>query len=225
MDCDIHCWAEVREAGVWRKVGRIWPADDWGSEGLTDEPYFGREYALFAILAGVRDSWKLSPIAPPRGLPADITTEVKAISEDWEREGHSHSWHSLRHLLEYWAWQESFTEEGVVNGEDYLRIQAGGLPAEWWGRAVSRSHLVPEEVLQRMIEEGLDTAGTFISASWRVRYHEAAEDFVTVTIPRLLALASPEPCVLAWAEQAIAGDKTALIPARLARGTRAARPG
>ena len=86
MGCDIHMYAEIRKENKWEKVGRIfenpWYSEDreeseWNTP-LTDEPYDGRNYDLFAILADVRNGRgfagcvtgdRFNPIAEPKGLP------------------------------------------------------------------------------------------------------------------------------------------------------------
>lgn len=66
--------------------------------------------------------------------------------------------------------------------------------------------------MRELLAVGHDTSLTYTLMKWSVLYRDAATVLVTEAIPRLVALASPEPCVLSWAEQAIAGDKSALVP-------------
>jgi len=47
----------------------------------------GRNYSLFAALAGVRGAGP-----SPRGLPDDVSNIVKDASDTWDCDGHSHSW-------------------------------------------------------------------------------------------------------------------------------------
>lgn len=100
MGCDIHCWAEVRQPdGTWKKVGKIFkdsyyrpdePSEvdedgyEWNAQ-LTDHPYDGRNYALFSMLADVRNGVGFAgcdtgdgylPIAFPKGIPIDVSPEV-----------------------------------------------------------------------------------------------------------------------------------------------------
>lgn len=59
MGCDIHCYIEYKhpESEIWSDFGgRINP---------------GRNYDLFAKLAGVRNYNEKPPAIPPRGMPAD----------------------------------------------------------------------------------------------------------------------------------------------------------
>ena len=69
MGCDIHIFAEIKDSEGWKKVGKVFEnpyydpdrpnkIDDDGYEWnapLIDEPYSGRNYDLFGILANVRN--------------------------------------------------------------------------------------------------------------------------------------------------------------------------
>lgn len=77
---------------------------------LSDWLYDGRSYNLFAILADVRNGYGFAgiptgdgfvPIADPRGLPEDVTDEVRAEYKEWDVDAHSASYHTLRQLEEY----------------------------------------------------------------------------------------------------------------------------
>jgi hypothetical protein len=216
MGCDIHTRAEVREAGVWRMVRRIWP-DEYVDGGLSSEVYGTRSYYTFAILAGVRNYRNVLPIAEPRGWPDDLSVECQqednGENDDFWLIGgeHSFSWHSLRHLLEYPHWQATFTEKGVLNGPQYATMKKGDLPHLWWSVSEGRT-LVDEDHLARELALGNDTTDLHVHMEWQVPYYKAAEEFVTEAIPRLLALASPHPDVLTMANLALSGEKTALSP-------------
>lgn len=54
------------------------------------EIYDGRDYELFGILAGVRGH--STPISYPKGLPFDVTDEVKRLHDSWGEDAHSASW-------------------------------------------------------------------------------------------------------------------------------------
>lgn len=89
MGCDIHWSVERRrDDGLWERC-----------EGAG---YDERNYDLFAALANVRNCYeRVTPIAEPRGMPHDVSPEVKAESDAWDPDGHSHSWHTLETLLAY----------------------------------------------------------------------------------------------------------------------------
>ena len=76
MGCDIHVHTEVKIDGVWHHYGNPWVA---------------RNYALFGLMAGVRDG-EQEPIVQPRGLPANATELTVFCARKWGNDGHSHSW-------------------------------------------------------------------------------------------------------------------------------------
>lgn len=89
MGCDIHSFGEYKdEQGKWRCI-----------QGL--EPFEWRSYTNFAFLAGVRNGQGLKPISEPRGLPEDCSDEVRASSDAWDGDGHTHSWLSMQELIEF----------------------------------------------------------------------------------------------------------------------------
>ena len=90
---------------------RVAPADaSWEytySKGMirnpyTNQPYGGRCYSLFGILAGVRD--QSNPMIGAefnlKGVPDDASMSVKSIADEWDIDGHSHNYFTLRELLD-----------------------------------------------------------------------------------------------------------------------------
>jgi hypothetical protein len=65
----------------------------------SDQPYGGRCYALFGVLAGVRD-YDADMIAGARGLPDDTSPEIQSMSDEWGIDGHSHHHYYLDELLD-----------------------------------------------------------------------------------------------------------------------------
>ena len=69
---------------------------------FTDQPYGGRCYSLFGILAGVRNTsnmmigggWGL------KGMPDDASPQVQGMSDDWDVDGHSHNYFTVQELLD-----------------------------------------------------------------------------------------------------------------------------
>lgn len=81
---------------------------------LVDWAYDGRNYNLFAMLADVRNGRGFAgvytgegfnPIADPKGAPSDMSSEIKSACEYWEGDGHSHSWFTVKELLDY-DWEQ-----------------------------------------------------------------------------------------------------------------------
>lgn len=88
MGCDIHCFAERKDdAGKFIKVG--------------DEFFDWRSYGLFGFLADVRNYSAIPPIAPPRGVPDDMSEGVATEFDGWGRDAHSASWLGLPELLSF----------------------------------------------------------------------------------------------------------------------------
>jgi hypothetical protein len=90
---------EVRREGKWESLETPYLED----EGTEDERLYldslslGRNYWLFGLLArGVRTEWEFSWDA--RGLPEDVSDVVKHDSDQWDCDGHNHSWLSLIEL-------------------------------------------------------------------------------------------------------------------------------
>lgn len=75
--------------------------------------YGDRWYALFNLLAGVRGhDESLEPISYPKGLPKDVNPYIKKESDDWDTDGHSHSWLTLGELKRYKV-EDPDLEEGL----------------------------------------------------------------------------------------------------------------
>lgn len=87
MGCDIHLHVEVKIDGVWHHYAH---------------PSIGRDYELFAKLAGVRNYHGTEPIALPRGVPDDATIITKMEFDDCHC--HSHSWISAEEIVALEDW-------------------------------------------------------------------------------------------------------------------------
>ena len=66
----------------------------------SDQPYGGRCYRLFGLLAGVRDT-SIDMIVPDRHdhLPDDVSVEIEDLSDEWGTDGHSHNYLTLKELM------------------------------------------------------------------------------------------------------------------------------
>lgn len=105
MGCDIHSFVEVKTDKGWLMVPGLFPEDDfgrhWSGKTHQDEPFEGRNYGIFGFLANVRNYSFVPPIAEPRGLPEGVSKPVQESNENWDGDGHSHSWLSLKELLDF----------------------------------------------------------------------------------------------------------------------------
>ena len=70
-----------------------WDAEDMGilPYPYTDEPYGGKCYSLFGILAGIRDTSNpmIGDDPHPKGMPSDVSPQIGQMGDDWDD---SHSW-------------------------------------------------------------------------------------------------------------------------------------
>jgi hypothetical protein len=96
MGCDIHLFVEVRSERTksgWELAEDDSKYGDWG---------VGRNYLLFARLAGVRAyaNPDVLPIAEPRGLPDDANAHVRRYMDPSDRGAdlHSRSYFTLNEL-------------------------------------------------------------------------------------------------------------------------------
>jgi len=92
-----------------------WVAEDYGDDNMhwSNYPsfYSGRNYALFTKLAGVRSWTNDGAICEPRGIPDDASDAYIYVTEQWEGDGHSHSYFTLTELLEHdWSLFSEFRE-------------------------------------------------------------------------------------------------------------------
>lgn len=131
MGCDIHLRVEWFDGKKWHPAeGKITQAERWphtynpafnanitdrvrkeGAKLILDEWYTDRNYALFGVLAGVRDRPPHGSIAEPRGLPDDMSKPVARWFGKDTGYFHSHSFVTLAELMTYpWSdpvlWQE-----------------------------------------------------------------------------------------------------------------------
>ena len=87
MGCDIHATLEYDWNSNKKKTGN----EKWWRAFARDLD-IDRNYQLFTILAGVRDTGIRPVIAYNRGVPEDASWEYKDDSEEYGVDGHSHSW-------------------------------------------------------------------------------------------------------------------------------------
>lgn len=105
MGCDIHMILEVKANDKWIGLNTFQyfsrhavEADMPHSELPHTSQYFfwlvrARNYTLFGKLAGVRTDGP-----EPRGVPEDASELARMIIEDWDCDGHSHSWGLLSEI-------------------------------------------------------------------------------------------------------------------------------
>jgi len=122
MGCDIHLYKEKKVNGEWITADDGW-CDEY-DDGFVDVPwkrrFTNRDYELFGFLAsGVRYESDYS--FSPRRLPFNVCPEVRAISESYGADGHSHSYLYLSELKDAWTFLQ--TKTVTVSGmKDHVEL-------------------------------------------------------------------------------------------------------
>lgn len=210
MGCDIHCYAERKNKdGKWEIVGNKEKGED-GWVNIDYEPYVNRNYNLFAILANVRNGTAFAgcktgegfnPISNPKGVPSDASEEYASLSEQWDSNGHSHSYFTLRELLDY-DWTQTTQLQGWVNmiaWEKFSLYDKKDFPQNYCGMISGNSiEYISEEEADKLFEglsrkERIEVAklhtNKYALAKWTVKYSQCVDSFLSDTITELLKLA------------------------------------
>jgi hypothetical protein len=129
---------------------------------LEDRPiYDGRDYALFAILADVRNDGKRKSITDyPKGLPGDCSEAVKRLALEWGDDGHSHSYLNLRELKEYYKSTPHVVKSGMVSEEWAKIIDDGGVPNAYCKYTTNKKWKHKEWSIQNPIREIIENMET-----------------------------------------------------------------
>lgn len=136
MGCDIHWYVEARVKEKWVSQDRVSKEDgefklveQFGDETIPRKitqaslgesvqwSYIGRNYVLFAVLANVRNGSRnpVPCIVKARGLPKDISTEVKAEAERTLVDSHTHSWLLLSEILNWKKWDDKLAADREID--------------------------------------------------------------------------------------------------------------
>lgn len=141
----------------------------------SDHPIEFRDYWLFAALADVRNGigWAgiitgapIEPIAYPRGLPDDISTELyegtKTDPALWLGE-HTYSYLTLRELSDY-DWEQECIIYGYCRFEEYVLWKSGTdeLPKTYCDDIFAKSIVkIDEEYARKILDNPLANHADF----------------------------------------------------------------
>lgn len=223
MGCDIHFYVERRENNRWVSCDEWVQDPDETNQTVPHEKsfYTGRNYDLFAILAGVRNGSGFAgvdtgdgfrPIVAPRGLPDDVTDLVRAVSDNCGVDGHSHSHVTVSELLAY-DWTQTTNKRGWVGSVEFERWsrwgrKRGESPSSWAGGVGGSGvdHITVQEMDRRIgelkaqfpnraeFEDRLKAryGSTYCHAQWAITYARAASVFLVDSLTRLMRLGMPD---------------------------------
>lgn len=130
MGCDIHMHVEykyrLKDDDAHWMCGDYFKLNPFRDKYENEEKYTlvgfhdDRNYDLFSILANVRNYGGNDYIDDPRGLPDDITKEVKEDCDKLGIDGHAHSYFTLKELIDFqrtikrWEWRDWKEENKVL---------------------------------------------------------------------------------------------------------------
>lgn len=142
MGCDIHMHVEYKSIinGQNRWVcGDYFRVNPYFEEFPDEDPFVlvglcdSRNYDRFATLANVRNYGNTPYIDDPRGLPADITKKVEEDAESWGDDAHSHSYFTLRELIDFQKNAPPLRYSGMISPEAQKALdETGKTPDKWY---------------------------------------------------------------------------------------------
>lgn len=197
---ELRNFSERGSFGKWREAsneelfGAGFEASTWRTDKSVPEVYDSRNYVLFSILAGVRNYQGIEPIAHPRGLPADVSSVVRADSNRWGEDGHSHSYLTVADLMNY-AWGQGNKGEGYVAAEVYDNWDKVSAPypncSDVSGGKVVKISAIQYEMLK--MTKSLDAGKSYyIPVEWVEPAEDASGFFKSKVVDKLAKLGKPE---------------------------------
>lgn len=196
MGCDIHMMVQVRKGDGWETVK--WPNPyygkyEWEKDEETPRAYDNRNYEAFAILAGVRDRFGITPISEPRGWPEGFSPEDEE-SDEYSMGDHSFTWLGLEEVLAF-DWTQIVTMSGLITGSELIAIKTRRDKKPYSYCQGTSGKTVSLSVLEKMVSDPNtrlgEVWGTYALFEWEETYAECADDFYA-WLPKLQALGKPE---------------------------------
>lgn len=209
MGRDIHAFIEVRKSkkSAWEFFGNFYEDDFKLIKSKSLDRYIpiifelskGRNYFLFAILAGFNNENNVRTIKETSGLPEGLSFGTKVQKVFWNH-GHSHNWFTLKELMDYdWNQTQSFT--GIVNLNEFKTYLEKGWPDAFMDSDTCLEDLDPIFCTSKDMERALRAENSLISEAnesrmftrltWERSYREMCDYFVR-SFERLKTLGDPE---------------------------------
>lgn len=204
MGTDITMYAEVHKNKKWTKVGSVFKnlrynkereLNKW-NQPYTDHSYNGQNYDLFAILANVRNATGIAggrttcgfnTISVPKGLPEDISNEVKELLTN---DGYANSYYTLKELKDY-NWNQEITHVGVISEAQYIEMKKNQENPHSWSEntfgwdVVVVSPDTMDKILNKTISRNSRIKYYVKLKFFASTYKECCAQFLENTIPAL----------------------------------------
>lgn len=183
------CWA-CKETGkdskrpgmecFWCKGTGIRHVTDW---------FDGRNYTLFALLAGIRNYYDIQPLSPPRGIPDDACEEWRRYVNDT---CHSASWLLVEEIASA-PWDKPITMSGFVCAEVYRNFRDNGgdpLPRSGGvgGAAKRISNKEMDDLLLKTVPGDPKLQHVYTEVKWKEILKSECQWFYEKTLPALVEL-------------------------------------
>lgn len=174
MHVDLHLLAEFQdENGGWHpanEIGSLYPGQEFDRQEFV--PWWrGYDPAVIALMTGIQiqglTAIGITPITPPRGLPADLCSEYSAAHTDRQALGtHSHSWLTVAELMAY-QWTQLVTIKRRITAsewkyltperrreivEESLRLPSGSIDWEFSGDLIASLSVSFRWPIQTLVE-------------------------------------------------------------------------
>jgi hypothetical protein len=187
---DIHIFSEVREKGIWKIAEPLmknpfWCEDykesipEWQPTSLNDS----RRYELFAILANVRNPIRsvipFDYISEPRGLPPNVSKEIRDYYARFGNEAYSASWLLLADMAAFGWHGKEIMRRGIVHPAVAHLFPPGrrGFPFADWPKGVGFAA----------------DSGNGVEVKWVETYAEAAgREFMEDSMSKLRSYGRPQ---------------------------------
>lgn len=172
MGTDVHGVLQARyggDAGFWHEVC---------------EMESGRNYRLFAALAGVRNGFgfagvpthrPIKPIDEPRGWPEDFNLQSigHTDSDPWLGD-HSFSWLALDEVADWEGWDQPLEQCGFIARDQYQTWDRVSPPVGGWSGGISGHSVIAVDSRQ----PGWPPDWTHIRVYWTRPLREDCEHFL-----------------------------------------------
>lgn len=181
MGCDIHLIQERLVDGEPVFISSTeYPDEVPGAPTWEPMPYRDRSYALFAVLANVRN-YDDCAANEPKGWPEKISETSRLIRDTWSGDAHSLTWFNKAELIAMFEKNPIILRRGLVDDTTLYKWMQTGEPPEMFCRGVSNDTCSLEEGIERVraaVAAGERLAGalSWKSPHTRLYWHTSFEE-------------------------------------------------
>ncbi len=200
MGCDIHARLEIKLDDTWFIC--------LDKDGEPLEPFYNRNYNVFAMLANVRNYGDLISISQRKGIPEDASIEVNTFIREYGVDGHSHSYLTLQDLLNYDLIRD-IEQTGLVSFKDFanwhpFKNKNDTGPRSWSSvvfnkNAKTLTQKEGIELYENIVKESLgdwqklanlinESQDIYVDCSWTQTYSHIAGEILTRAIPMMTSV-------------------------------------